>query len=325
MAHSHHGPTPELLDTQLGLRVIKVTFFALLATSVVEAVIAFFSHSAGLLADTVHSLSNTFTTLPLWIAFALSRRRATQQYPYGFYRAEDLAGMLILMFIAASAVLVGYQSIDKLLSDDEPRFLALAMAAGAVGFLVNEAVAQYRIKVGKRIESAAIVADGQHARVDGLGSLAVVIGLAVVALGYPKADPIAGLVITVLILYLLVREAAPGILSRVLDRIDPHILNQIREVAQGVPRVERVSDVRARWMGHSLLAELSVGVEAGLSVAEGHAVAEEVEHQLLHHISKLQRCQVHVEPSEDGSRAPHDLTDHHFGNEPDTEGEDHPH
>ncbi len=115
MAHSHHGPTPELLDTQLGLRVIKVTFFALLATSVVEAVIAFLSHSAGLLADTVHSLSNTFTTLPLWIAFALSRRRATQQYPYGFYRAEDLAGMLILVFIAASAVLVGYQSIDKLL------------------------------------------------------------------------------------------------------------------------------------------------------------------------------------------------------------------
>ena len=93
MAHSHHGPSPELLDTQLGLRVIKVTFFALLVTSVVEAVIAFFSHSAGLLADTVHSLSNTFTTLPLWIAFALSRRRATQQYPYGFYRAEDLAGI----------------------------------------------------------------------------------------------------------------------------------------------------------------------------------------------------------------------------------------
>ena len=192
MAHFHSEASSELVDTRRGLRVIKVTFFALLVTTVIEAVIAFFSGSAGLLADTIHSLSNTATTLPLWVAFALSRRKATQSYPYGYHRAEDLAGIVILLPIAASAVLVGYQSIDKLISGDEPDLLPLAMGAAAVGFIVNEAVAQYRVRVGKRIGSMAIVADGQHARIDGLGSLAVIVGLVAVALGFSLDDPIAG-------------------------------------------------------------------------------------------------------------------------------------
>ena len=321
MAHSHSEASSELVDTQHGLRVIKVTFFALLVTTVIEAVIAFFSGSAGLLADTLHSLSNTVTTLPLWVAFALSRRKATQSYPYGYHRAEDLAGIIILLLIAASAVLVGYQSIDKLISGDEPKFLPLAMAAGAVGFIANEAVAQYRVRVGRRIGSAAIVADGQHARVDGLGSLAVIAGLAAVALGFSLGDPIAGLVITVLIVYLLIREAAPGVLARVMDRIDPVVLARVREAALEVPQVKQVSDVRARWVGHSLLAELTVGVEGGLSVEEGHTVAEQVEHTLFHHISKLQRCLVHVETSEEGTRPSHELTAHHYADGSEGEGD----
>ena len=322
MAHSHHSQTSDALDTRQGLRVIKVTFFALLATSAVEAVIAFLSGSAGLLADTVHSISNTATTLPLWIAFALSQREATQSYPYGYHRAEDLAGIVILLFITASAVLVGYQSVDKLMSGDEPKFLPWAMAAGGIGFIVNEAIAQYRVKVGGKIGSAAIVADGHHARIDGLGSLAVVVGLGAVALGFPIGDPIVGLVITVLIIYLLVREAAPGILARVMDRIDPNILNQIQDVALELPQVKQVSGVRARWMGHSLLAELSVGIEAGLSVEEGHTVAEQVEHTLLHRISKLQRCLVHVEPFQEGVLPPHELISHHYDEDSDPEEED---
>ena len=167
MGHSHHAHGGSALDTAVGLRVVKITFFVLLGTSVVEAAIAFLSGSAGLLADTVHSVSNTATTLPLWVAFVLSRRRATRNYPYGYHRSEDVAGIIILLLIFASAVLVGYGSVGKLLSGDKPSFIPLAMVAGGVGFVANEAVAQYRIRVGRRIESAALLADGQHARVDG--------------------------------------------------------------------------------------------------------------------------------------------------------------
>ena len=316
MAHVEHTSASELLDTEQGIWATKVTLFALVIITVVEAAIAFLSGSAALLADTLHSLSNAASTVPLWFAFVLSRRRASQSYPYGYHRAQDVAGIVILLIIAASAVLVGFQSVRKLISVDEPGFIPLAMAAGAVAFLGNEAIAQFRVRVGKRIGSAALVADGHHARADALGSLAVVLGLAAVVLGFPIGDPIVGLLITALIVYILVREAGPQILARVMDRIDPHVLTDIQRVTLEVPQVQEVYEVRARWIGHILLAELSISVDLGLSVGQGHEAAEAVEHTLLHRLPKLHRSVVHVEPAGEERRLPHTLTAHHLTEEP---------
>ena len=185
MEHGDHEANLELLDTDRGLWVIKVTFFTLVATAAMQGVITVISGSTALFADTIHGLGNAFTTLPLWVAFALGRKKPTKQFPYGYQRAEDVAGILILLFIAATSALVGYESFVKLLDPEEPTNLPWAMGAGVVGFLVNEGIAQYRVKVGKEIGSAALVADGHHARVDGLGSLAVVVGLLAVILGSP--------------------------------------------------------------------------------------------------------------------------------------------
>ena len=310
--HGHRHVNLELLDTDRGLWVIKVTFFALVATAVVEGAITILSGSVALFADTVHGLSNAFTTLPLWIAFALGRKRPTTQFPYGYQRAEDVAGIVILLFIAVSAAFVGYESVRKLIDNQEPSNIPWAMAAGALGFVVNEAIAQYRIRVGKQIGSAALVADGQHARVDGLGSIAVVIGLMAVLLGVPEADPVAGLVITGLIVYLLLREAGPVVMSRVMDRIDPDVIPEVRHIASDVPGVLAAYDIRARWAGHRLLAELSIGVDPGLTIAQGHGIAEEVQHGLLHSMPKLQDCTIHVEPFKAGEAPAHDIIAHHF-------------
>jgi cation diffusion facilitator family transporter len=290
-------------ETGQGIRVAKITFFVLIITALLQGLITLLSGSAALLADTVHGLSNGLTTLPLWIAFSLARKKPSQRFPYGYYKAEDLAGLLILVFIAVSAVLVGYESLRRLLDQQTPTNLPWAIAAGALGFLSNEAIAQYRIRVGKKIDSAALVADGHHARVDGLGSLAVVLGLAAVALGIPAADPAAGLVITALIVYLLVREAGPPVLSRALDRIDPSLISAIQEEVLRTPGVVSAHDIRARWIGHRLSAELSIGVDAQISVAEGHQIAEAANHRLRHAMSKLLWCNIHVEPFENGRPA----------------------
>ncbi len=312
MDHHQHRANEELLDTQRGIWVVKVTFGALLITALAQGVVTFISGSAALFADTVHGLSNALTTLPLWIAFSLGRKRATSQFPYGYHRAEDLAGVLILLFIAVSGAIVGYESIRKLLVNQTPQNLPWAMSAGAAGFLTNEAIAQYRIKVGKEIGSATLIADGHHARVDGLGSLAVVLGLLAVVLGFPIADPVAGLAITGLIIYLLIREAGPAVLSRVMDRIDSAIVAEIQVVAAAVPGVLSAHDVRARWVGHRLVSELSISVDAGWTVAQGHHTAERVHHQLLHSVSKLIWCTVHVEPFETGQAVAHQIIAHHF-------------
>ncbi|MBM3925266.1 MAG: cation transporter [SAR202 cluster bacterium] len=312
MAHQHTHQDAFLADTVQGLRASRLTFFALLAAAVGEAVVVYFTDSAGLLADTLHGGSNAATTVPLWIAFALGKRRANQRYPYGYSRMEDLAGLIILGFIAISAVVVGYQSVDKLINREEPHNLALGMAAGAATFIVAELVAQYRVRVGKQIGSAALVADGHHARADGLGSLAVVFGLIAAAIGFPIGDALVGLGITLLIVYILIREAGPAVISRAVDRMDPSLLQQVNEAALAIPGVRRVYDVRARWLGHSLIAELSVGVNPNISVSEGHRLSQEVEHKLLHDISKLQRCLVHIEPFPDDGALVHDITGHHF-------------
>lgn len=312
MKDSPHDIALDLLDTQRGLRVIKVTFLGLLLTAVVEGAITYLSGSAGLLADTIHGMSNALTTLPLWIAFSLSRRRPNNEYPYGYHRAEDLAGIVILVFIALTAVLVGYESVRKLIAGNEVQNIYFAMAAGALSFLANEGIAQYRIRVGKQIASAALVADGHHARVDGLGSLAVVVGLIFVLLGFPAADPLVGLVITGLIVYLLVREAGPMVLSRVMDRMDPSIVTQIGNIASEVPGVRRAYEVRARWAGHRLLAELTIGVAADLSVAQGHRIAEQVQHRLMHSVSKFQWGSIHVVPFENGTPPDLEIIGHHL-------------
>ncbi len=309
---SHHHVDQELLDTQRGLWVVKVTFVALVLTAVVEGGITLLSGSAALLADTLHGLANAVTTLPLWVAFAIGRRKPTSQFTYGFQRAEDVAGIFILLFIAGSAALVGYASVIKLLEDSEPSHVPWAMAAGAVGIVVNEAIAQYRIKVGKQIGSAALIADGHHARVDGLGSLAVVLGLAAVLLGYPLADPAVGLAITGILVLLLVKESGPTVLSRVMDRIDAGIVSDIQRVALEVPGVLSVHDLRARWVGHRLLADLSISVQADLTVAEGHRIAEQVQHNLMHSIDKWQYGTIHVEPFEGTGAQNHTLIAHHL-------------
>ncbi|MFQ5859959.1 MAG: cation diffusion facilitator family transporter [Dehalococcoidia bacterium] len=305
-------PRSQALDsTQRGMWAVKVSFVGLLATATFQAVVVAFSGSAALLADTIHNFADATSAIPLWIAFALSRRRETRQYTYGYHRAEDLAGVLILLFIAASAVFAGFESVRKLLSGETPRYLGWALGAGAVGFLGNEAVAQFRIRVGKRIGSAALVADGHHARTDGLTSLAVVLGLIGVLLGFPIADPIVGLVITAVIVVVLVREAGPLVLSRILDRVDPQLVEEIERVARNIPGVLHTHHVRARWIGHLLVAELCISVDGQLTVAQGHQIAEQVQHQMLHGVPMLYRCSVHVDPLETGESL-HTATAHHY-------------
>ncbi|MFQ5934292.1 MAG: cation diffusion facilitator family transporter [Dehalococcoidia bacterium] len=308
-----HSPQvdPAIVKTQRGIWAIKVSFLGLMATALLQAVVVGLSGSAALLADTVHNLADATTAIPLWIGFSLSRRRESRRFPYGYHRAEDLAGIAILLAIAGSAAFAGYESVRKLVDDEVPRYLPLAIAAGGVGFLGNELVAQFRIRIGKRIGSASLVADGHHARADGLTSLAVMAGLTGVALGFPAADPIVGLVITAVIAFILFRDAGPLVLSRIMDRVDAGTVGEIEQIAKGIEGVRHVRNVRARWTGHFLLAELSVAVDSQLTVAQGHQIAEEVQHQLLHEIPMLYRCMVHVDPVEI-VEAGHEITDHHF-------------
>ncbi|MGH8946471.1 MAG: cation diffusion facilitator family transporter, partial [Acidimicrobiia bacterium] len=270
-----------------------------------------------LLADTIHNFSDALTSIPLWIAFVVGRRLATRSYTYGYRRAEDLSGLFIVAMIALSAVLAGWESIRRLISPQEVENLGLVVLAGVIGFLGNEAVALYRIRVGGEIGSAALVADGHHARADGLTSLAVVLGAGGVALGFPAADPIIGLLITVAILFVL-RDASRQVFRRLMDAIEPETLELVETTATGVDGVRSVGQVRVRWLGHRLDASLHVLVDQAISVAEGHTVAETVRHELFHALPSLDEVTIHVDP--DGGDHHHEITRHHASRSEDDPG-----
>ena len=269
----------------------------LLATATFQGVIAVAGGSAGLLADTIHNFSDAFTAIPLWIAFALARRAANRRFTYGYGRAEDLAGVVVLLFVIFSAAVAAYESYQKLISREPPSLIGWGLLAAAVGIVGNEVVARYKIDVGRRIGSATLVAEGHHSRIDSLTSLAAGLGLAGAGLGFPLADPIAGFVITLAILAIL-REVGGDILGRLMDAIEPETVDRIEALAAAVDGVRRVHDVKARWLGHAVTVELHVTVDGRLSVVQGHAIGEAVRAELLEHVPRLSEVIVHADPEE---------------------------
>jgi len=294
-SHVHGVVDPEILSTDKGLYAVKWSFAGLMLTALFQILVVWVSGSVALLADTIHNFGDAATAIPLGFAFLLSRKKPNKSFTYGYGRAEDLAGLLIVFLILFSAAVAAYESIHRLLSPQPVDYLWAVAAASIFGFLGNELVAKFRIKVGKEIGSAALIADGYHARADGFTSLAVLFGALGVWFGYPLADPIIGLLITVAILR-IVWEAGKSVFSRMLDGVDPQIVDDIRQVVGQVKEVKDITEVRVRWLGHRLYAEVNIAVESGLSVKEGHEIAVNVRHRMLHGLNYLSNAVVHVDP-----------------------------
>ena len=311
--HSHDAADSvdaALESSAVGIRALKISLVVLLLTALAQAAVVLVTGSVALLADTIHNFSDALTALPLWIAFALGRRPPSRRYTYGYGRAEDLAGVFIVVMIALSAVLAGYESIRRLVDPQPIRNVGVLIAAGLIGAAGNELVALYRIRVGRRIGSAALVADGLHARTDGFTSLAVVVGALGVLAGFPLADPIVGLGITVAILFVL-RGAARDIYRRLMDAVDPELVSAAEDSIRSTPGVREVEDVRLRWIGHRVRAETSIVVDATLSIVAAHDIAVHAHHRLLHDVPKLDDATVHVSPAAGDGPDHHTTLEHH--------------
>ena len=288
---------------------VKWSFLGLFVTALLQVVVVALSGSVALLSDTIHNFGDAATAIPLWIAFALARLGASRRFTFGYGRVEDLAGVIVVLIILFSAVVAGYQALERLINPRPVEALGAVAAAAVLGFVGNEAVAIFRIRVGRQIGSAALIADGYHARTDGWTSLAVLVGAVGVWLGYPLADPIVGLLIAAAIL-VIVWKSGKTVFTRLLDGVDPSVIDEIRNAAAEVEGVEEVAEVRARWLGHRLRAEVNVAVGPERSVEEGHAVAREVNHQLLHHLRYLDSAVVHVDQVQEAGEEHHRITTH---------------
>lgn len=297
--HSHD--TADQIDDALeadarGRRALWISLAGLGVTAVLQAVVVAFSGSVALLGDTLHNVADAATALPLLAAFSLSRRAATKRFTYGFARSEDLAGLFVVAMITLSAIAAAWTAIERLLNPRTMDHIGWVALAGVIGFLGNEVVARYRITVGHQIGSAALVADGLHARTDGFTSLAVVLGAAGAALGWHWADPVIGLLIALAIVGVL-RQAIGQVGGRLMDAVDPVVVDRVRTTLLGTPGVEGVGRLRVRWVGHRLQADAEVLIDPLATLAEAHAIAVHAEQHLVEHVPHLDLAVLHACPA----------------------------
>ncbi|MEJ3743999.1 cation diffusion facilitator family transporter [Actinomycetes bacterium KLBMP 9797] len=311
--HSHD--TADQVDSALeasreGMRAVWISLAVLGVTAGLQGIVVAWSGSVALLGDTLHNVADALTAVPLAVAFLIGRRPPTRRYTYGFGRAEDLAGIVIVCFIAASAALAGVEAIRRLLDPAEVTHLPAVALAGIIGFAGNELVAQYRIRVGRRIGSAALVADGLHARTDGFTSLGVLASAGGLALGWDWADPVVGLAITAAILVVLA-GAARQVYRRLMDAVDPELVDAVEDTLRGTEGVLDVGAVQVRWIGHRLRAECEIVVDTELTLVAAHQVAVDAEHRLLHEVPRLGSALVHADPQPRAGRDHHEAVAHH--------------
>lgn len=297
--HSHD--TADTIDDALiasteGMKTLKISLLALALTAAAQVVVVVITGSVALLADTIHNFSDALTALPLGVAFILARRPATRRYTYGYGRAEDLAGIFIIAMIAFSAGVAAWVAVQRMIHPRDIGYYGMIVIAGLIGFAGNEFAASYRIRVGRRIGSAALVADGLHARTDALTSLAVVLGALGAWAGWHLADPIVGLLICVAILTVL-RQAARDVYRRLMDGVDPKLVDTIEATLFATEGVQRVDAVRLRWIGHELFGQVEVGFSRALSLVEAHEITERARHDLLHRVPRLVEVIIHSSPS----------------------------
>jgi cation diffusion facilitator family transporter len=297
--HTHGAIDPSLTTSDRGIWALKWSFIILAVTAALQLAVVFVSGSVALLADTIHNVGDATTAIPLWVAFVLARRKPSKTFTYGLGRVEDLAGILIVLIILASALVAGYEAIDRLIHPRPVTQLGWLAAAGVVGFIGNEVVAVFRIRVGRQMNSAALIADGYHARTDGLTSLAVVLGAIGVALGYPIADAIIGLLIT-LTIFGIVWQSAKAVITRTLDGVEPNVIDEMRHAIEHVPGISRIVELKARWSGHRLQADIRIAVAEASTLASATGTARKLEAALRTHIAALETVNVMLETSAEG-------------------------
>ena len=259
-------------------RAVAVSAIGLGATGLVELLLAVFTGSVGLLGDAIHNLSDVSTSAVVFLGFRLSRRLPTEKYPYGLERAEDLAGIGIAAVIWASAAFAGYESVRKLIEHGHTSHVAAGIIGALLGIVGNQVVARYKLIVGRRINSATLIADARHSWLDALSSAGALLGLIAVALGQPWGDPLAGLVVTAFICH-VGYQVTKDVVHRLADGVDPEVTTTAEAAAGSVPGVIH-AHARARWTGRTLRVEIEGWVDPELTAKDADALGRQVAGQI---------------------------------------------
>lgn len=291
---------PGNLGTEKGTTVvsfvINVILFGLKITGGV------IGRSSALLADALNSLLDIVANTAVWVGIRIANRPPDEGHPYGHGLANTISAIFVAVLLVITGVYIGANAIYVIIYDqyETPGKIATIIAAGTI--IVKEILYHWTIRVGRRENSPAVIANAYDHRTDVFTSLGALIGIVVAQLGYPVLDPIAGFVIGILILWNAFRLISDNIHSLMSGAPDKETLSKIYETAATHSRVQQIRDIKVRSVGTKYIADLKIMVRGDLSVTEGHDIASDLKRHLLNHAKILQDAMIHVEPFEDESR-----------------------
>ncbi len=307
--HTHHGHSVAAAETfasstRAGVMALRIGVAGLALTTAIQVGLYVISGSVALLGDTLHNGIDVAGTGIVWAAFALTRRERSARFNYGFHRFEDIAALIVVVLIAASAVVVVYEGITSLGNEPDIGQPWVVLIAGVVGLVGNEGVALFKIRTGKRIGSAALVADGRHSQADGLSSAGVIVAAVGLMAGVRWLDPLAGVAIGALIAWTAF-ESGRDVLLRLLDSSDPAIRGELEKLAVGVAGVDHINDLRMRELGRTVHVVANVCMPGGYTLKQAHETAEELRDAWLHALPPGSAVDIHVDPYTAGEPSPH--------------------
>lgn len=303
------------------VRAVIVSAVALGLAALAEITASLISGSASVLADGLHNAGDVLTSFILLFTFALVRRPATRRFSSGYGRFEDVATLLIILVIIVTAAVAAAESVSKLINPVTYSGIPLSLGAALVGVIANLGVSEYKLRVGRGIGSESLEADGIHSRVDALVSAGAFVGIGLAGLGLRIADPIAGILITFAIVYVLA-GTVKQLFYRMMDAVDPTIVDEITQAASSVNGVLQVHDVRVRWVGRQLVAVMHVAMDPKSTLENAHALAMRVEDAVCHEVPAA-RLEIHMDPGTTkhkhalvGTQDPEVEHEHHEGEDP---------
>jgi cation diffusion facilitator family transporter len=288
-------------EKQIVNRLSRVGIFGNILLAAFKLFAGILGKSGAMVSDAVHSLSDVFATVIAWIGVRLSRQKEDAEHPYGHERLECVASLLLGLILAGTGIGIGWSGIRKLLWErgniEVPTLLPLI--AAVVSIVVKEGMFQYTMHYAKKLDSAAFKADAWHHRSDAISSVGSFIGIGMAKLGFPIMDPIASLLICVLILKVafdISRDAVYKMLDTSGDKAFEQRLRTFIEAQEGVRRIDLL---RTRQFGNRIYVDLEIAVKADISLRDAHRIAERVHSAVEKEFPKVKHVMIHVNPEDE--------------------------
>jgi len=281
---------------RIGIKISKITIIINVLLFAIKLLAGIWGRSGAIIADAIHSLSDVLTTIAVMVGLKLAKQPADDQHPYGHEKLEPITAKILASMLLITALLIGFNGIKNIINGTTVIPAKIAMYAAILSIIVKEWMYRYTAGGAKKIESSALMADAWHHRSDAFSSIGTLIGVIGARMGYPILDPVASLVICILITKVAI-DIYKEAINQLIDRsADTKTVDSIKNQIEKINGVISIDELKTRVCANRLYVDVEICVNSNLSVCEAHEISESVHTAIENLDNRIKHCMVHVNP-----------------------------